>query len=135
MKNDVVNHPKHYTKGGVECIEAIKASMSPESFEGYLKGNALKYLWRYRLKGKPVEDLEKAKWYLNRLHKELSQQEEPRHEDEPCIHIKSPELCDRCKFSECITACESCEMSSDEMCLCLFVADNTPCPFFKEKTK
>ena len=65
---DAVNHPKHYTNGGIECIDAIQASMTAEEFEGYLKGNAIKYLWRYRLKGKPSEDLEKAMWYLNRLH-------------------------------------------------------------------
>lgn len=64
---DVVNHPSHYTQGGIECIEAIKASMSKEAFEGYLKGNAIKYLWRYRLKGKAQEDLQKADWYLKRL--------------------------------------------------------------------
>lgn len=41
--------------------------MSREAFEGYLKGNAMKYLWRYRLKGKAQEDLQKADWYLKRL--------------------------------------------------------------------
>lgn len=66
-QNDPVNHPSHYTQGGVECIEAIKASMSPEEFSGYLKGNSIKYLWRYRNKGKAKEDLKKAQWYLNRL--------------------------------------------------------------------
>lgn len=64
---DNVNHPSHYTQSGIECIEAIKASMSREAFEGYLKGNAMKYLWRYRLKGKAQEDLQKADWYLKRL--------------------------------------------------------------------
>ena len=64
---DVINRPIHYNTGNIECIEAIKASMSPEEFKGYLKGNALKYLWRYSYKGKPKQDLEKAKWYLERL--------------------------------------------------------------------
>jgi hypothetical protein len=41
--------------------------MSNEEFCGYLKGNVLKYVWRYRYKGKPVEDLKKARWYLDRL--------------------------------------------------------------------
>jgi len=67
MDNDEVNNPAHYNNGKVECIEAIEASMSPEEFKGYLKGNALKYLWRYRYKGKPVQDLEKAQWYLEKL--------------------------------------------------------------------
>lgn len=64
---DVVNSPEHYRQGGIEAIDAIQASMTREEFKGYLKGNAQKYLWRYRHKGKPVEDLRKAKWYLDRL--------------------------------------------------------------------
>jgi len=64
---DVVNSPEHYRQGGIEAIDAIKASMTREEFKGYLKGNAQKYLWRYRHKGKPVEDLRKARWYLDRL--------------------------------------------------------------------
>jgi len=64
---DNVNHPNHYCNGGIECIEAIKASMSFEAFCGYLKGNNIKYLWRYEHKNKPVEDLKKAQWYQNRL--------------------------------------------------------------------
>ena len=65
--SDVVNSPEHYRQGGIEAIDAIQASMTREEFKGYLKGNAQKYLWRYRHKGKPVEDLRKAKWYLDRL--------------------------------------------------------------------
>ena len=71
MNNDPVNHPSHYASGGIECIEAIKASMTLEAFNGYLKGNIIKYLWRYEKKEKPVEDLKKAHWYLERLIKEL----------------------------------------------------------------
>ena len=67
---DNVNHPSHYTQGGIECIEAIKASMTASEFRGYLKGNAMKYMWRYQLKN-GVEDLKKASWYLNRLIVEL----------------------------------------------------------------
>lgn len=70
---DVVNSPGHYRQGGIEAIDAIKASMTREEFKGYLKGNAQKYLWRYRHKGKPVEDLRKAKWYLDRLLVELGE--------------------------------------------------------------
>ena len=58
-------------QGGIECIDAIKASMSGEEFRGYLKGNALKYLWRYQDKGNPAQDLAKAKWYLEKLEKEV----------------------------------------------------------------
>ena len=72
QETDVVNSPEHYRQGGIEAIEAIKASMSREEFEGYLKGNAVKYLWRYRHKGKPEQDLKKARWYLDRLITEIA---------------------------------------------------------------
>ena len=63
---DKVNHPSHYTQGGIECIEAIRASMLPAGFQDYCKGNVLKYVWRWRQKG-GVEDLKKAQVYLNWL--------------------------------------------------------------------
>ena len=66
-KNDPVNRPSHYTAGGIECIDAIAASMTPDEYAGFLKGQVLKYVWRYRLKGKPAEDLKKARFYLDRL--------------------------------------------------------------------
>ena len=69
---DPVEQPDHYNKGAIEAIEAIKASMPEHEFKGYLKGNALKYLWRYDYKGKPVEDLRKCRWYIDRLIKELN---------------------------------------------------------------
>lgn len=62
---EAVNNPEHY--GGDTCIEAIEASMSREMYEGFLRGNAMKYLWRYDKKGKALEDLQKAMWYLERL--------------------------------------------------------------------
>lgn len=65
--SDLVNHPDHYTKGGIECIEAMEAAMSDEAFRGYCKGNIIKYLWRYESKGNPMQDLLKAQWYLERL--------------------------------------------------------------------
>lgn len=66
-QNDMVNSPAHYASGDVECIDAIAASMTDDEFHGYLKGNVMKYLWRYENKGKPEEDLAKAEWYLHRL--------------------------------------------------------------------
>lgn len=72
---DPVNNPSHYNQGGIECIEAIKASMSAEEFSGYLKGNAMKYLWRYDNKGNPAQDLAKCGWYLERLRDEVAMQE------------------------------------------------------------
>ena len=62
-----VHSPTHYNKKGIEAIQAIEASMSDEEFQGYLKGNTLKYLWRYRYKENPAQDLDKALWYLNKL--------------------------------------------------------------------
>lgn len=64
---DVVNRAEHYNRGGIECIKAIEASMTPEEYTGFLKGQVIKYVWRYRHKGKPVEDLEKARYYLDDL--------------------------------------------------------------------
>ena len=66
-EEDVVNNPDHYNTGSIECIDAIEESMSSVAFKGYLKGNAMKYLWRYDYKGKQVEDLQKCQWYLGRL--------------------------------------------------------------------
>jgi len=65
--DDPVNSPAHYNHKGVEAIQAIEASMSQEEYQGYLKGNCMKYLWRYKYKGKPVEDLKKCQWYLQKL--------------------------------------------------------------------
>jgi len=64
--NDPVNHPAHYTQGTIECIEAIKAALTPEEFRGFCKGNALKYIWRERHKGNS-ESLLKAQWYMEKL--------------------------------------------------------------------
>ena len=66
-EEDMVGAPKHYNTGNIECIDAIEESMSSVAFKGYLKGNCMKYLWRYDYKGKQVEDLQKAQWYLARL--------------------------------------------------------------------
>ena len=63
---DLVNSPAHYVSGGIECIDALEASSTPEEFQGYCKCNAQKYLWRWRDKG-GVQDLQKARWYLDRL--------------------------------------------------------------------
>lgn len=64
--HDTVSSPPHYTQGGIECIDAIRAALTPEEFRGFLKGNVLKYNWRERHKG-GVESLRKAAWYLDRL--------------------------------------------------------------------
>ena len=71
---DVVNNPDHYNTGSIECIDAIQESMSSVAFKGYLKGNCIKYLWRYDYKGKQVQDLQKAGWYLNKLTKMVTEE-------------------------------------------------------------
>ena len=63
---DLVNKPPHYNKGNIECIDAIEAMLTHEEYVGYLRGNSLKYRWRFRYKN-GIQDLEKAKWYENRL--------------------------------------------------------------------
>ena len=69
---DMVNHPPHYTSGGIEVIDFIKAKMEPAEYIGYLRGNILKYTSRIGLKGNPVEDAGKIVWYSTELHKYLS---------------------------------------------------------------
>ena len=64
---DNVNHPQHYTQGGVECIDALAAATSGlTGIEAVCTANAIKYLWRWKWKN-GVEDLRKAKWYIDRL--------------------------------------------------------------------
>lgn len=65
-KTDNVNQPAHYLKGGMECIQVIKAQLTPEQNIGYLYGNVLKYMWRWPEKN-GIEDLRKAKHYLEWL--------------------------------------------------------------------
>ena len=68
---DRVNKPAHYGDGKIECIAYMKDNMDHLMFIGYLEGNTKKYMHRYRYKGKPVEDLRKARWYLDRLITEM----------------------------------------------------------------
>lgn len=66
---DQVNKPAHYRVGEVEAIDYIGQQLGT-GMKDYLLGNLHKYLHRHRFKGKPVEDLRKARWYLERLIKE-----------------------------------------------------------------
>ena len=70
MSRDTIYHPDHYKTGGIETIDYIKAKLTPEQFEGYLVGNVIKYVSRYRHKN-GVEDLKKARVYLNWLIEEM----------------------------------------------------------------
>lgn len=69
LEIDMVNHPAHYTAGNVECIDALE-SMSMgyhDAVQAALAWQVVKYIWRSPLKGKQLEDLRKARFYLNRL--------------------------------------------------------------------
>ena len=68
--SDLVSKPQHYTQGDIECIDAIKSALSREPYIGFLHGNALKYVWRCRLKENPIQDIDKAIWYLEKMKKE-----------------------------------------------------------------
>ena len=61
MQVDLVNHPPHYTShpSGIECIQITE-------YMGFNLGNAVKYIWRADLKGSSIQDLEKARWYVER---------------------------------------------------------------------
>jgi hypothetical protein len=64
---DPVNHPPHYTSGGIETIDYMQAKSTPEEFRGHLRLTTLKYLSRAGLKEDTLQDLEKAAWYLDKL--------------------------------------------------------------------
>ena len=64
---DIVNHPPHYTAGGIECIDALEAAtIELHGIEAVCTANAIKYLWRWKMKN-GTEDLKKAIWYINRI--------------------------------------------------------------------
>ena len=67
--NDMVNHPSHYTQGGIECIDALTAMVTPykDTVAATLAWQVVKYLWRHPFKFNPLEDVKKAQFYLNRL--------------------------------------------------------------------
>ena len=69
MPEDPVNHPTHYTHGKFECIDVlVDLEKSGSDFRVL---NAIKYLWRWKHKTKPLEDLKKARWYLDHLITEI----------------------------------------------------------------
>lgn len=63
--DDAVNHPKHYTGGAIECIDAMIETQGVDAVMNYCICNAFKYLWRHRNKG-GVEDIKKSHWYLEK---------------------------------------------------------------------
>ena len=69
MTNDAVNHPQHYTNGGIECIDALTSMTSgfTDPNDAALSWQVVKYVWRHPFKGNALQDLKKARWYLDRL--------------------------------------------------------------------
>lgn len=110
--SDNVCHPKHYTQGGIECIEAIKAAtVGKTGIEAFCVGNAIKYLFRYENKN-GLEDVKKSQWYINRLIQELKEKKEnyssysfeDDNDCEDCAHFASTESsdcepCCYCKYT------------------------------------
>lgn len=81
---DIINHPPHYTGGKVECIDALEAATENlTGIEAICTANAIKYLWRWRHKN-GVEDLKKARWYLDRLITRLSEDVATPQRKNPC---------------------------------------------------
>tara|TARA_R110000787_G_scaffold81801_2_gene177188 strand:- start:51 stop:362 length:312 start_codon:yes stop_codon:yes gene_type:complete len=67
---DLVNHPNHYKSEGVsdiECIDAIQAALTEEEFQGFCKGNNIKYTWRANRKQDVHTNISKAVWYMKKL--------------------------------------------------------------------
>ena len=68
---DMVNHPAHYTQGGIECIDAIKAAVTGlTGIEAVCTGNIIRYIWRWKFKN-GLEDLKKCRWYIDKLIEEV----------------------------------------------------------------
>ena len=70
--SDPVNHPDHYTAGGVEVIDFIESKGLQND---YCLGNVIKYISRANFKGRLLEDLKKARWYLNRRIQQLEEEQ------------------------------------------------------------
>lgn len=90
--SDVVNHPQHYTQGGVECIDALAAAtVGLEGIQAICTANAIKYLWRWKRKN-GIEDINKAIWYLNRLKKSV--EDEQKAEVKDAVQDIKTNVCD-----------------------------------------
>lgn len=70
---DMINHPPHYTSGGIETIDYMKAKLTPDEFIGYLRGNIIKYVSRIGMKGNALEDAGKIEWYSRALNSYLKE--------------------------------------------------------------
>lgn len=66
-EREMVDHPAHYNNGSIECIDALKSALGIEQYIGFLRGNAIKYLWRCGHKDHPLQEVKKAIWYADKL--------------------------------------------------------------------
>ena len=74
MSDDPVNHPAHYMQGRIEVIDVVEDAVADPM--SYMHGAVIKYILRYRHKGNPLQDLLKARWYLDRMIQRLQTHEE-----------------------------------------------------------
>lgn len=93
MKHDPVNSPSHYTQGGIETIDYMRAKLSPEEFKGYCRGNVIKYISRAPDKN-GLEDLKKARQYLDWLIKHAEENLEPEANEDEDLRKG---ICDDCE--------------------------------------
>ena len=103
-KFDPVSKPEHYAKGSLECIDWIRAALTPEEYRGYLKGCILKYHWRHEDKGNPIQDLEKLRQYAQFLIDEIEREEIDRDIQDENMRIAKwleGRLKDRCDETPC----------------------------------
>lgn len=88
--SDAIN-PTHYTRGAVECIDAIEAAtVDKRGIEAACTANIIKYLWRYEAKN-GIEDVKKARWYLERLLAHLGNVQEAQFGQQNTIDCRSAE--------------------------------------------
>ncbi len=107
--NDNVNNPTHYTQGGIECIDALKAAtVGKTGIEAICVANVIKYLWRYEKKN-GLEDVKKAQWYINRLIQELKQKKENNALHNPNTAIGDCNNCAYFSLSERSEPCCNCK--------------------------
>ena len=73
---DPVEKPQHYNRGGVECRKALQAAcVGLDGWEGTCTSNAIKFMWRWKFKGKPIQDIKKAIEFMNYLIEYLEENE------------------------------------------------------------
>ena len=74
-----IDHPDvpHYDRAAIQPIDFMESNFTPDEYQGYLKGQVVKYIARYRYKGTPVPDLVKARTYLNWLIEFMDKAEDP----------------------------------------------------------